>query len=778
MIATTLSKIPFSYVYTKDWKTIGYYKPEVVLQHPLTVQEQIWTLFRIPTDICYQEIGMKDNQNWMHIFKWLIEEKTIDRLRVLKEILSALVNTNFNKTQLVWFGDIFKLLNPTEEELLAMQSDLFAAIYTPQSKPLSMLIDYQKQICLHTDFMVEEFYLSLPVLLNSGTKSILKSSISLAEILLKNKKGEALEICQALCQGFLTKDEAIQKQIAKIITKYSKPDEIADTINSYYDSILSTVRSVLVDYIDTENTPEDVCKNVVDEVVDPVKHISEETKLPQITTWEDFVFYAPQVFERKAVSDFYLLPAYIIRFDKEMTGERALQLLPFFKKAVKAADGWQSLFICNILASFVISYSKLLADRYPEIKEEFKDILSSDHGIVNAVTYLRESLNVVNSAYQQGLYLNRIIEAIRTKEDLKLLCIPTHSPAWIDPCVLVERLQNTGGDIWEMDMEMALQKCCLEDSGEAIRIADKLPDGEIKDLLLFLFDKNRAFESSKVKHKNRWITTYLTKYPNTPPPADIKKVLDIETVPYILWLGELKWQFEEKLHLGEYSYPFGGDEHVKFIAEYDFFARQSKNYFQEFRDEDIAYFICNNPYNHGIALMKGLQLIVNFKGTLNLSERTVLSRGLNTVHELNLPYTEVDYLFLSFSLCCSGKEIKDLAMEIWMSGALKTIIHNEQLGIIFATMINKSDLPLSRFTELVMNQIQYNSASRNLFLEEMLNACLINLERKPKDLKKLLLVYQEILNVNNSKPTDAVCLKLQQWVAIPSAKKVCGELIK
>ena len=285
LIASTLSKMPFSHSYTKDWKTIGYYRPEVVLQHPLTIQEHIRTLFRIPTDICYQEIGMKDDQNWMYIFKWLITEGHIERLSVLKEILSALVNTSFNKTQVIWFGDFFKFQNPTEEEILAIQSDLFGAIYTPQSKPLSMIIDYLKQICLHKDFLMEEFYISLQALLSSNTKSILKGSISLADILLKNKKGDALLICQALCQGFLTNDEAIQKQIAKVITKYSKREDLTETVNSYSDSVLSTVRPLLGDFIAPERKQEHIPENDA-EPVSIVRHISEETKIPSLVHLE------------------------------------------------------------------------------------------------------------------------------------------------------------------------------------------------------------------------------------------------------------------------------------------------------------------------------------------------------------------------------------------------------------------------------------------------------------------------------------------------------------
>lgn len=777
LIAVTLSKIPFSCEYTKDWKTIGYYKPEVVLQHPLTVREHIWTLFQIPTNICYQEIGMKDDQNWMHIFKWLIEEGTVKLIRVLKEILSALVNASFNKTQLIWFGDFFKFLEPTEDEILTVQSELFGAIYTPQSKPLSMIIDYLKQICLHKDFLIEEFYISLPVLLSSNTKSILKGGISLAEILLKNKQGDALQICQALCQGFLTSDEAIQKQITKIITKYNKPEDLAETVNNYSESVLSTVRPLLGDFIASKKKQEHIPEKEA-EPVRIVKHISEETKIPEITGWDDFVFYAPQVFENKEPCHFYLLPACILRFDKEMNEERAIQLLPFFKKAVKTAGGWESLFICNILAPFVVSYGKLLVDRYPAISNQFEDIINFDVDIVNAVKSLKKKLNVVNSVYQQGHYLIYIIEAIRKNEAINLVSIPTHTPAWIEPRVLIERLCDAGESIWDTDLEMALQKCCLQDTGEALKKVQHLPDGELKELMLFLLDETKTFEPSTVKHHNWWVTAYLTKYPNIVPPADIKTMLGLEAIPDELLSGELKWHFDELLRLDDYTWPYQGDEDVKFIAEYDYFSRQGKNYFQEYRDEDISYFICNNPYNHSIALMKGLRLIYNYKSPLNASDRKILSSGLQTVQALNLPYTKVDYLFLAFSICSSDKQIKDLALEIWMSGALLTNIDSKQFGEAFATMVNRSHLPLSRFTDVVMSQIQYNSQTRNKIVEEMLSASLIHLEQVPKDLKKLLLLYQEIVSLTNSKPSDTVCQKLQEWAAIPSVKKICNELIK
>lgn len=79
---------------------------------------------------------------------------------------------------------------------------------------------------------------------------------------------------------------------------------------------------------------------------------------------------------------------------------------------------------------------------------------------------------------------------IKDYNTLPLLSTPTHRPAWIDPSVLVSRLsayQKKRIKPDSLDFQIALSRVALDDTEEAIRLAEQELAGEYRELLLFLF---------------------------------------------------------------------------------------------------------------------------------------------------------------------------------------------------------------------------------------------------------------------------------------------------
>ena len=792
LIAVTLSKVPFSHSYTDDWETIGYYNPEIVLQHPLTIREHIWTLFTVPTNICYTEIGMQDDQNWIDIFRRLVSDGHIDKIKLLKNVLSTLTHTSFNKSQIVWFGDLFRQLEPTEDELLAIQPELFAALSSPQSKPIVMLLGYLAQISSHDDFMLDQFYVTLPVVLTSTVKAVLKATFSLAEKLLKMKKGDSTVICSLLCQGLLTKDEGIQKQISKIITKYSTPAQISADVSVYADSILAAVQPLLSDYLCEKKSSFKTNEETKDTFINITNQLADEQQIQTIDHWDDFVFFAGQLFDCNEVCHFSMLPDCLIRFDKEMTSDRALQLLPFFKKALKMEDHWNGLYKCNLQGNFVISYGKILAGRYPQLNKEFKDIITSEAGIEDfSDVYCWQQRHFVNNVYLQGLFLAGIIQGIKEGKAQQLLSTPTHSPLWIDPVVLVERLtkaQKSGEPLWSIDLEMALQWCFLCETTEALKMARTELNGELKELIIFFFDKQSTINYATVTHKNWWITAYLTKYPNEVPTDEVKSFFNLNDIPHQYFTGQLEWGIEEpkrsyekkRFTLTLPEYTFTGNENVKFIAEYDYFTTKNTNHFHTYRDTDAAYFICNNPYNHGIAVMKALNFIWNYNSKLSSDVKQRLSDCMRLANELGLPYTDVDHLILCVNFLSPDKEMKDLASAYWIAGTQHGVVDNKKTGTELAKLINTQWIPASRFTDMATNSMLHINTVLNQALETMLRECILQLEiTETKDLKKILELYHEVLLCCSLRPVDLVAAKIKEWANLSGPlKKLAKQMIQ
>ena len=75
-------------------------------------------------------------------------------------------------------------------------------------------------------------------------------------------------------------------------------------------------------------------------VVDKQFIVRNENKIAAVETWEDFLFFAAQVFDNKEPWHCFLLLEYVQQFHGQITSERIVQMEPLFKSVVKVADKW------------------------------------------------------------------------------------------------------------------------------------------------------------------------------------------------------------------------------------------------------------------------------------------------------------------------------------------------------------------------------------------------------------------------------------------------------
>lgn len=79
-------------------------------------------------------------------------------MRVLKESLLA-INRNFNKNLCSWFAGMFTALNPSVEEQLTLQPEMFAALSSPHSRPINIILGLLKNLCSHPRFLTDDFWI-------------------------------------------------------------------------------------------------------------------------------------------------------------------------------------------------------------------------------------------------------------------------------------------------------------------------------------------------------------------------------------------------------------------------------------------------------------------------------------------------------------------------------------------------------------------------------------------------------------------------------------------
>ncbi|MCI5056524.1 MAG: DUF6493 family protein, partial [Flavobacteriales bacterium] len=197
-----------------------------LLNFPETLDEHIWYLFQYETDIHwtdqYGQVSADNNRpgtSWSQCIADAIQNGKLDRMAILKESVLA-SNRNFNKNLSGWFINMFEALQPSKEELLEIQEELFSIFSAPHSKPINSILKLIKGIVQEKEFDTASFLENASLLLNSEVKVTVKTTLTVIETIAKREINSDLLV--VTCEALANKDEAIQKKAAKLIVKYGE----------------------------------------------------------------------------------------------------------------------------------------------------------------------------------------------------------------------------------------------------------------------------------------------------------------------------------------------------------------------------------------------------------------------------------------------------------------------------------------------------------------------------------------------------------------------------
>lgn len=803
LVIATLAHLPFEYNRKTQKNT---FHPEKLLDDPLTLQEHIWYFFTYPSDIyvtMYWGLD-EETQSWPHILSSLYTENRIDRMRLLRETLLATIR-GFNKPHTNWFVDLFNKLNPSTGELLNLQDELFASLGSAQTKPVSNSLACIKSICTDNAFRLNDFLACFPALFNLPTKAILSTTIDIAAEIIQADSSYAPVICADLCSGFTSKDESVQKKIAKILVKYADPSSINAFITMYADQILMSVRPLLKDFL--ESSDETLSDGIVENTVLPeaqlgiqLPYTNENNRIPAIETFEDFLFFLAQAFDNKEPWHTYYVPVYIQKFDKEITAERIPQMEPAFKQAFKITAEWmlQLGLTDRTTAPFFISYVKHLIGKYPGSSSYISETFARYECL--ELSNWQKSFSNRMEVYPWHYILKYTFDAMIDGRSIELLSTPTHTPLWIDPVVLVQRLvtaQARAEVPYTYDMQLALQRCALDNTKEALQLAHTKLTGELHDLMVFLFDPS-VTAPAQVEHPSWWMTAAICKNPGTIPVQT--EQWGYGSIPTEYFTGQFKWSVSNDeggtpvFSINPPIYNIKDEGGKTFSTRTDDFAMYiynskdngGKTLYSEFAYSiyrsrglwpgDVTRLICSAPYNHDVYIAHVLWGIKSFS-TLDSMLRFGLISSLDCLLQLRLPLSPADYLLLALSFFAPDKTVKDYAASVWSENILTGILDTSVLGAEMAKVAFSGWLPLKRFTGLIETNMINISTTHNKALEELIVSFLAGLDTKPlTNLKKMLEIYSELLSLNRSKAATDRIPQLNTWEKENNLKKVIKQI--
>ncbi|WP_440134819.1 DUF6493 family protein [Chitinophaga sancti] len=723
---------------------------KILLKYPDTLNKHFWYIFEYPSNIANLSRYYKSTKNWNDFILKFATEGRLDRARILKETLLT-ANRNFNKILAGWFVELFSFLKPTEEELQTLEPELMTLLDSKHTTAVSLGLNSLKQL---KDFDYHTFITHLPQVILSGTKSILNTVLQLSETICKEHPDARQPIAIQLCQVFLNKDEGLQQKTAKLISTYAFPpaEDLQQQLQLYADTMLTSTRPLLL---------RDAAAVVLadDTAAENLPLIGEHNLIPPVNTVEDLVYFASQAFENNAPYHAELLPAAFIHLQHLITEDVLVQLQPAFKRAEKlhahpTANMGQ---LDNLLTKFLLDYTKGQTSAWKETED-----------YVRPYTIL----------WQYAL------EKLQAKNQLPLLSTPTHTPCWIDPLVLVERLaQYKDQAPHELDLQLAVCRCALEDTAAAIALAKQVLSGEHKELVLYLLDQS----AGTPRNGNAWVQAANRKGISIP--------TDKLAAVYIN--GNFEWETKPEKYKAYGSYisekrdyeritatrisiriniPASTPLHAKEPLLQDYLVNRSRYYSLIW--QDVPRLLSLTPANSSLMLANIIQHCMPLSGMYEVTETSTITAAISWLKEQAIPYLPTVHLFMATCMLHADKTIRALAAECWITGVSANRLESSETGRIIGIHQSVEWAPLKRFTDLVTEHMMQISRQHNEALELLLSNCIACLpDHAVKNLKKLLEVYGEVLAVNGHKVTDLqVMNRLKVWESLPGFKKLTSSL--
>ncbi|WP_125059061.1 DUF6493 family protein [Escherichia albertii] len=767
---------PFNYEQISDWVAAGYLTNvspmliaksiihSITLQkHSFTLDVHLWEIFNYPCNISWTDRWDRaqekpddaDEQKWIFYFKKFSKDKRIDRMRVLKESLLA-VNRGFNKDQTNWYMALFAALEPTENECLHLQRELFSVFHCPHNKPIATILNIIKSLILNPGFDNDEFINHLPLLFSSIIKGTVNSTLILADKLASQYPDKRTIICYHLTGVFINKNPGLQDKTAKIIAKYGDPAdaELSVLLDSYTNSLLTGAREVLTDFLDAKPMVADDALQL--HLVMPL--IRNDNRILEIKTWDDFVFLAGRACLNLESYHFDLFPAALLRFAPQINKDNISQLESAFGLAVKTLQsGSVSVGAFDkILATFILEFAGDLLRELPNknisIKyNQYLAIINNENKNLKLNWGFHEWQKSTKAKFQPWIdVLINVLHSLQKTEPLPLLSTPTHLPCFIDPYTLVQRLKKYQAATQvpdNFDFQLAIQRCVTPEN--EINLAG-LSQNDTALLNYFFYGDVKSLKC--VENDDLALSAIITRNVSHYDLASFEYgliLLNKNDLPAKIISNDFPWCLETKIQTAPYLKEEFSYKQLSVDIPRNW-QQENTSLFYAFSfmkaSADLATdkhrLLFSFPVAHDLFLVQFIAY--HFKTEYNESRDII--HLLQAMLELPLPLTPMGHLLTAFCMLHADKTVRALAGELWIDKLrYPQGVNSTHIGDILGRLEKENWAPLKRFTDLAMQSLINISSRHNQSLLEMITAMDSHLSAvKITNYKKLAELRQEL----------------------------------
>lgn len=826
-----IDKLPGAIVksegYGADYKS--YYKPEILLLNEETLKTHIWLLFEedslINSYYNYSHMENYDggNEVWITTFKNLVDQGKLERLKVLRATIYT-ATKGFNKTLSGWFFDLLIALEPSEEEVLLLQEELFTVFGSPHSKVINTVLKYFKKIAPVKGFNALEFAETSSVLLSSETKSIVNSTLMIFDKVAKSNDELREIICHKSSEAFLNLDEKIQLRATKLIAKYGDKtdDDLKAQISEYTDSLYTSSKETLAGFLINETTFEEDTYEIEASSV-------YEVEIESYQTFDEILFFVNQSIDNNEVYHIDQLMTYVPLLNNLITKENVSKLEPLFKRCIDLIlnRDWRSRIGLLELeaAKYLHDWSKDLLMIFPAELKTYNDYKHAKFNELLENPYNRDFIkNAIKSLDKQGLpdYIYQTYRflflkssmLLRHKRSFGLLSMPTHFPCWIHPEILIERIleyekNHESTDIMDFQVSIGrLSTVSIEINELSI---DKIKDEEVKNVLKYHFGFLNI-ENLKITRPELWLQSVISR--NMPEEISFfEKILGKSIHGFV---GLQNWEITHRDHFyDEYDYQtrkyvkkkmirkelgfienssgndsksflnnaldvFKRKKEVKLYSIYDKMYLEKQRYETTLMPHDdlkFLYLIPNNPSALLIHVIKSILVESTFYSETGKKNMINLLNGLHEIW-VRGDFNDTTYLFLSTGLLCSDKVAREMSAEVLLKAINQDAISSIKLGQIVGELQSSEYAPQKRLNDLIVNSI-YNTSKRvNRALLSFIHGVLFKLSETPiRGLNKLLEIYYELrVKFPDEILEEEFNDKMESWSGVRSLTSIVAKI--
>lgn len=773
-------------------------------KHPALLETQFWYLFQ-------HELGVNYTK-WDEVISELIKENKLDKYRVAKEAINASM-TFTNQALCGWYVNLLTKIDLSDKDLIGMQEDIFQLLNSPISKVVNTALDLLYRIAKDKEFQIETFVAHMPILVSSSIKTTINKVMRIVAVFEKSHPTYKDASAVALVGALHLQDQVIQTKIAKLVTKFAKPnDDLSLQLEVYQEMMMSETKTLFSGYMTAQEA-----MYLIDSIEETEVQL---VPVQTIETIEDLIFHCSAWKTLESHYAFEQTIDAIIRLQGELTTEHIDQLLPAFDKVFKTfKDLWSTTTVQTALAFWLLEWARILMVDITidttELEKLYKKYADKETYINSKVTLAEMKLEPSNRlSYHYGAlrpYLTMYyysLKLVKEKRILPILSLSTHEPFYIDATVLVSRLiayQEQGELVDVVDLQIALARINKETEAAGLALAKKQLKGELLAILEFYLGKGEVKEGA-ADYYDVWRLVAALKYPNQPLDSLTNEHYNKEQQEYCAgWLGN--WEVIEERHTYKdwdqktkqqidkaFTHKKLKFEQIPYeINTSLIFSRVNKGMpktaigdrmgsvnlmellkYQILNTKASADLLALNPRQIDAVLIAVVEQCLHYGGssTFEVAEKKLLQGMITYLLQMNnVLFSDKYYLFLGLALICDDKVTRAFVAEYWIKEVSR--LDQQQLGYIIGKVEAKEYVTIKRLTDSIQGFMMNVSVQHNQALQLLIESILEQLEASPiKGLKTLLEQYVEVLHTNNAKVTNAkVIALLSEWSKVSTLRR-------